>query len=74
MSTIASIALFLRGYLPSAQIKVLDELFLETYSIFEKAIEDGLLPDETFRIAVRHKLAELVSSHCDIFVLMLTIS
>jgi hypothetical protein len=61
VSTIVSVAIFLRGYLPSVQIKVLDEVFDETKTIFENAIADGLLSDEMFRTTVRCKLDGLVA-------------
>ena len=58
VSTAVSLALYLRTYLPSAQIKVLDALFDETNGMFEKAIADGLLPNQTFQNRVRVRLTK----------------
>lgn len=57
ISTLVSIAIFSRGYLPTAQMKILTEYLDETKEIYEKAEADQLLPDERFRRAVRKKLA-----------------
>ena len=48
-TTIASVALFFRAYLPGAQMKILDELLKETRTIFEIADADGLFPSDAFR-------------------------
>jgi hypothetical protein len=61
VTTVVSVAMFLRGYFPSAQMKHLDELFDETHAIFEKAISDGLLPNETFRVIIGERLTRSVS-------------
>jgi hypothetical protein len=62
VSTVFSMVMFLRGQLPSARMKHLDELFDETNTIFQKAISDGLLPNEAFRVLIGERLTRLVSS------------
>jgi hypothetical protein len=49
VTTVASVALFCRSYLPGAQMKILDELLKETRTIFEIADADGLFPSDAFR-------------------------
>lgn len=46
ISTITSVLLYCRVYLPSAQMKVLEELLTETKVIYDKANLEGLLPRE----------------------------
>lgn len=55
-STLVSVAMFSRGYLPTAQMKILTEILDETKSIYDKAEAEQLLPDEQFRRAVKKKL------------------
>lgn len=46
LSTFFSMLLYLRVSLPGPQMKVFDELLVETKSIYEKASAEGLLPAE----------------------------
>lgn len=57
LSTIISIVLFYRSYLPSVQMKLLDELLNETKAIFHKVDADGMLPTEASRQFVATALA-----------------
>jgi hypothetical protein len=43
-STISSVLFYCRLYLPTTQLKLLDELLMETKDIYRKASEDRLLP------------------------------
>lgn len=65
ISTLASITIFSRGYLPAAQMKILTELLDETKMIYEKAEAEQLLPDENFRREARNDLLKWV--FCDLF-------
>ncbi|KAF9461975.1 hypothetical protein BDZ94DRAFT_757675 [Collybia nuda] len=50
-STLASVLLYSRTYLPGAQMKVLDDLLVETRQIYEKASTEGLLPPDVSSVA-----------------------
>lgn len=51
LSTLFSMLLYINTYLPGPQMKVFDELLMETKTIFEKAIAETLLPPEMARKA-----------------------
>ena len=57
MSTAISLAFFSRSYLPSNQMKILDELLRETRQIYEKSVEADLLPSNLQR-ALGERLTE----------------
>jgi len=44
MSTAISLTLFSRSYLPSSQIKILDEVLRETRQIYDQSVAEELLP------------------------------
>jgi hypothetical protein len=47
MSAVISIILYSRSYLPTNQLKLLDELLRETREIYDKSIAQDLIPNET---------------------------
>ena len=46
MSTVASLTLYSRTYLPEPQMKILEELLQETRQIYEKSDAEDLLPSD----------------------------
>ena len=46
MSTIFSLAYGLQSYMPSNQMKILDELLLDTRQIYDKSLAGGFLPED----------------------------
>ena len=59
MSTVTSLGLYSRSYLPNAQIKILDELLHETRQIYEKSDAEDLIPNDS-KAEFRGTLTRLV--------------
>ena len=57
MSAVVSLTLCSRFYLPSSQMKILDELLQETRQIYEKSDAEDLLPTH-FKADFIEKLLE----------------
>ena len=62
VSTVTSALLFCKLYLPTSQLKHLDELLLETKEIYRKASDEMLLPPATSTYAGR-RLTQSVLYH-----------
>lgn len=56
VSAAVSSVLFLKTYLPGAQLKLLNEVLTETHEIFEKALADDLLPSEAYKSKAEESL------------------
>ena len=59
VTTAVSLTLYSRTYLPGTQIKILNDLLEETWSIYEKSEVDGLLPED-FRVNFRERYIKYV--------------
>ena len=57
MTTLVSLTLYSRTYLPGSQMKILDELLQETRQIYEKSDAEDLLPTH-FKADFIEKLLE----------------
>lgn len=64
-TTIVSVVYFCHNYLPSAQLKVLDDVLRETRDFYEKARSDGLLP-EPYAERVQANLSKLEDATADL--------
>jgi hypothetical protein len=51
ITTISSVLFYCGLYLPANQLKLLDELLIETKNIYHKANDEGLLPAKASRYA-----------------------
>jgi hypothetical protein len=59
ISTISSMLFYCRLYLPTTQLRLLDEILVETKDIYRKASEGGLLPSKV-SIDAQTRLRKLV--------------
>ena len=66
MTTIVSLVLYTRTYLPSTQLKILDELLQETRQIYEKSDAEDLLPTN-LKVDYSVRLTRLVPTPPEIF-------
>jgi len=61
MTTVVSLVLYTRTYLPSTQMRILDELLQETRQIYERSDAEDLLPTD-LKVDYSVRLTRLVSA------------
>jgi hypothetical protein len=60
VSSIVSVVIFYRSYLPGVQIRLLDDVLQETKQIFQATEADGLFPTPVFQLTVQEQLTKYI--------------